>query len=158
MHLKLFFSLFTIMILTPFLALAADLSAAPIHEIQTNDLIITLIDVVFSIVLGTVGWATAKISGLIQKNLKINIDDKTRLYIETALRSGIAWAERETVERARKFNQLKTKEVTVGLAVDYVIGRVPDGLAHLNLEREDVVELVEARLSETDQTVIPTDD
>ena len=141
-----------IIALQPGLALASDQTITAVTEfpIPTNEIIILLIGLVFSALVGCVGWIVLRLNGVVKKYLNIQIDAKTREYLETALMSGLAWAETKAVERAEKLKQPTTKDQKIGQAADYVIDRIPDALTHFGLDRGSIVQLIEARLEKTE--------
>tara|TARA_B100000686_G_scaffold296912_1_gene328829 strand:+ start:1790 stop:2311 length:522 start_codon:yes stop_codon:yes gene_type:complete len=134
----------------PGMAFAADQlsTAATEYPIATNELIITFIGLVFGALAGVAGWAVFSLRNAAKKYLNINIDAKTREYLETALMSGLAWAENKAIERAHKIRQPSTKDQKIGQAADYVIERVPDALQHFGLDRHGIIQLIEARLKD----------
>lgn len=105
-----------------------------------------LIGLAATVFLGFVGWIVAQLGGVLKKKFNIDIDEKTRSYLEDAIYNAILYAEKKALERAGGLSRPFGSNEKLAIAADYLFDHVPDALARFGLTREKVIRLIEARL------------
>lgn len=77
----------------------------------------------------------------------LELDEKTRTYLDAALDNALAWGTRNlSGYAAGKIPDIETKNKILADAVNYLTERVPDALDHFDLMPEDIEKMLEARL------------
>lgn len=129
-------------------AAGAELDAAPAEAAGGGFAsgVQALIGLAATVFLGFVGWIVAQLSGVLKKKFNIDIDEKTRGYLEDAIFNAIMYAEKKALERATGIKSPFSSNDKLAIAADYLFDHVPDALERFGLTREKVIRLIEARL------------
>lgn len=91
--------------------------------------------------------AVSALVGYIQQRTRLDLDDHTRAYLDAALRRAVTYAETRIDEAAdASLSAVDLHNVTLAHAVNYVIDRVPDALAHFGITPSSLADMVEARM------------
>lgn len=77
----------------------------------------------------------------------LELDEKTRTYLDAALDNALAWGTRNLTDYAAgKIPDIETKNKVLADAANYLAERVPDALDHFDLMPDDIEKMLEARL------------
>lgn len=87
-------------------------------------------------------WATAKL----KQKFDIDIDATKGSILDNALNKGVDYARGFIVGTDGRVN-IHVKNMMVGLAVKYVISKVPETLEHFGIDDNSLAEMIEARLN-----------
>ncbi len=105
-----------------------------------------LVDIVLqtaaAILMVVATWATAKL----KKKFDIDIDASKGGILDNAINKGVDYARGFIVGNDGRVN-LHVKNLMVGMAINYIKGKVPETLAHFGLDDQSLAEMVEARLN-----------
>jgi len=85
---------------------------------------------------------------LLQAKLKLDADAAVRVYLETALRNGIAYGVVRAEERMRSSGAaaIDFRSDVVAVAAQYVNDKVPDALKRFGIDIDHLDEMILARL------------
>jgi hypothetical protein len=133
---------------------AQALVAAP-TQVALTDLLTGLATVaigIFAVVLRGVGKAVV---AWFEARTKIQVDDSLRGLLHELCQRGLEYA-MAVSERKLRDAQLTVDahNVIVAEAANYVLAHAPDALAHFGLDRDGVIRMVTARLTQEDRDII----
>lgn len=99
-------------------------------------------------VLSAVGAiAIAKLSAVLEARFGMQIEEAQRVKVQQALENAIAFAKIRAENFLEAKDDVQVRSAVLADAANYVISKVPQGLDHLGIDAEAVVDLLEARLS-----------
>lgn len=99
-------------------------------------------------VLSAVGAiAIAKLSAVLEARFGMQIEEAQRVKVQQALENAIAFAKIRAENFLEAKDDVQVRSAVLADAANYVIAKVPQGLDHLGINEEAVVDLLEARLS-----------
>ena len=127
----------------------AVLDAAPADAVAVSGFasgVQALIGLAATAFLAFVGYIVSKLADVLKRKFNIEIDDRTRNYLEDALYNAITYAEKKAMEKAAGIKSPFSADQKIGIAADYLFEHVPDALRHFGLTREKVIRMIEARL------------
>lgn len=141
-------------LLAPCLAAGAILLAHPAFAAEAAGTTVDLSGIAGTIVAGigaAVLWlaraAVAAAVGYIQQTTKLELDEHTRDYLDRALQRAVDYAETKVGQSVGPAaSEVDLHNATVAHAVNYVVDRVPDALAHFGITTEGLTAMVEARM------------
>lgn len=74
----------------------------------------------------------------------LNIDSKNREVVQQTIQYGLDYAFKKLDSKG--LTKIETQNQIVGLTTSYLLARIPDTLKHFNLTKDDIAQLVIARL------------
>lgn len=125
-------------------AFAAEAAGATTVDIGTA--LASVIGVIFSVIGGVILWGVSRLLTLFTKKTSIEIDAKVREVLLGAVDNAITWGKQEAIGKAGSIGSVDVKSETVAGAINYLIERVPDSIAHFGLDEDALEKLVMARL------------
>jgi len=88
------------------------------------------------------GWALKHLTD----KLGLDKDSKVRQNIYDVFEKGLAYAAQKAVEKGQDFTKIEVKNQMIAEAAQYVIPKIPDGLAYFNITPKALEQMLEARL------------
>lgn len=144
---KNFITFFSTLVFTTFMFATVCLAgAADTYALHIQDLLQTIIGIVFGAIAGLLAWGVGSVISLVRKKTGLEIDDNIRSYLETALQNGLNWAQLKVLEEAKDIKDPEVKSELLADAANYVLDKVPDAVDHFGLTPDRMLELIEARL------------
>lgn len=146
MPIRLFSMTLLIFILGCALPIAAFAQDAELYSVDIGPVIITLIELIFAGLAAVALFFTNKFYNLFEEKTGIEIDDKTRSYLDDAINKGLDWAEEQARKKGVMIKDPNLQSKFVADAVQYVVIAVPSALERFDINEDRVKSLVEARL------------
>jgi hypothetical protein len=134
--------------LVPVIAFADDgtTSAAPLTDINLGNIILTLSGVAAAVVASAAHFGVRALMKFLEQKTGLDLDNVTRSYLDPAIDKAIAYANVQVQKAAAGNLKVDVHNETVAHAVNYLIDRVPDALAHFGLTNDHLEQLIEARI------------
>lgn len=117
--------------------------AVPVDVSPVTDPLLDLLGVAL-VALAT--WALHRVQKWMKARTGIEIDQSTRLYLEDAMKRGIAYARTRVAENIEGKTQVDIENEIAAAAVAYLVGKVPDALLHFGITEEGLYQRILARL------------
>lgn len=111
-------------------------------DVDLAPLVETALQMVATILMAVAAWAAA----MIRTKFKIDVDVSKGGILQNAIDKGVDYARGFIVGTDGRVN-IHVKNMMVGLAVKYVISKVPETLQHFNIDENSLAEMIEARLN-----------
>ncbi len=90
---------------------------------------------------------TSALVGYLAQKTKLELDDHTRAYLDRILERGIQYAEANAHRRiAPAVSAINVRSFVAADAVNYVMDRAPDALAHFGITPKALTDMVQARM------------
>lgn len=120
--------------------------AGEVFEIPIAGFAVDVVEFAFALIAGAATLVIAFLSNTLSKKVGIDVDEKTRAYLDEALLNGIRYAEQRVLKRAADLGPIEIENEFIATTASYVLGKVPDALAHFDITDEHLVDLIVARL------------
>lgn len=131
-------------------AFGADTTTLASTVVDFQPVMALVIAIIGAIIIAIVRPGVKALVAYLETKSGIEIDASTRAYLLTAVDSAVGWAMHKVDEDIKdKSVTLDVKSELVAHSMAYLLNRVPDALAHFDLKPADLVQLIEARLSDS---------
>ena len=128
------------------LVIAPIAHAAKGFSIHIQPLLELLIDYGFVAITAVVLWIVGTVLGKFSKKLGVEIDEKTRGYLDIAIINGISWAKYKVRGGVGGIDSPTVESAVIAETANYVLAKVPDALKHFKITPDGLNSLIVARL------------
>lgn len=127
------------------IAYAADLTA-PTPTIDFSPVLLSIIGLAAAAITALGGIGVKAVTSYLDRKFGLQLDADTRTYLDQALFNAVSFAEHHARDFAQDKAQIEVRNRTLAYAMDYMLDRVPDALAHFGITEQALKRMIEARL------------
>ncbi|TXG98579.1 MAG: hypothetical protein E6R08_04020 [Nevskiaceae bacterium] len=124
----------------------ADDGTASATVITFNEVIVAVLSLVATAIAAAAHVGIRALAKYLQSKTGIELDNAVRNYLDPAIDKAVAYGQLKVTQAAGDKAEIDIHNETIAHAVNYLLARVPDALAHFGLNVDDVKEMVEARV------------